>query len=232
MRQLDFGYPHSAALGRADFIVSACNEAALGWIERWPDWPGHALAIHGPAGCGKTHLGQLWRARSEALALAPGDLARIDLVLAAAAQHRGVLVDDAESAPEQALLHLYNWCAEQGAGLLLLARDPPARWEIGLPDLKSRLRAITSVGIAPPDDAALGAVLLKLFADRQLRPAPEVIGYLTARIERSFAAAAGLVAELDRRSLHDRRSIRLPLVRQVLGEMPGQSETPSDFGVT
>ena len=33
------------------------NREALAWIDRWPDWPAPALALGGPAGCGKTHLG-------------------------------------------------------------------------------------------------------------------------------------------------------------------------------
>ncbi len=59
---LDFG--HRPALGREDFLVAPCNEDAVAWVDRWPDWPGPALVIHGPAGCGKTHLAQVWRRRS------------------------------------------------------------------------------------------------------------------------------------------------------------------------
>ena len=39
---------------------------ALAWIDRWPDWPAPALALSGPAGCGKTHLGRIWAARAGA----------------------------------------------------------------------------------------------------------------------------------------------------------------------
>lgn len=232
MQQLSFAYPHESALGRADFFVSACNQAALTWVERWPEWPCRALVIHGPAGCGKTHLGRLWRGRASALALAPADLTPIDPILAVTARRRAVLVDDAEHAPEQALLHLYNWCLEQGADLLLLARAAPAAWGTALADLASRLRAVPAVAIEPPDDALLAAVLVKLFADRQVRVAPDVPRYLVSRIERSFAAAAEIVAALDRRAMRDQRAIKLPLVREVLGDLPAQSETPSDFGVT
>ena len=34
---------------REDFVVSHGNREALGWIERWPDWPAPALALCGPA---------------------------------------------------------------------------------------------------------------------------------------------------------------------------------------
>ena len=45
-------------------LVAPSNEAAVAWIDRWPDWPGSALVVHGPPGSGKTHLAEVWRARS------------------------------------------------------------------------------------------------------------------------------------------------------------------------
>ncbi len=50
MTQLAIDLPHRPALGRADFLVSDCNAAALQWIERWPEWPSAALVLYGPAG--------------------------------------------------------------------------------------------------------------------------------------------------------------------------------------
>ena len=61
--------------------------------------------------------------------------------------------------------------------------------EILLVDLRSRVRALPIAQIAPPDEALLRAVLVKLFSDRQLTVEPEVIGYLVVRMERSMAAA-------------------------------------------
>ena len=102
---------------------------------------------------------------------------------------RAVAIDDAEGADEEALLHLYNMLAERQGHLLLAAREPPARWTIRLADLRSRLLAAPAVAVDAPDDALLGAVLVKLFADRQLRISEDLIAYLLPRIERSFAAA-------------------------------------------
>src|SRR5206468_12298251 len=123
----------------------------------------------------------------------------------------GVAVDDADRAGEHALLHLFNCCRETGAGLLMVAREAPAIWPIALPDLASRLRAADTVGIGPPDDNLLAAVLVKHFADRQLRVAPELVGYLVPRMERSFAAAAALAARLDQLALSAHRPVGLAL---------------------
>ena len=230
MTQFSFDLPgFPPALGRADFVVSGCNAAAAAAIERWPEWPKPALVLSGPARSGKSHLARMWCARSgarlvagEALSQAPPD---------ALAAGGAVAVDAAERAPEVALLHLYNCCAEAGASLLVITPDAPAAWPIALPDLASRLRAAPSVAIAAPDDRLLAAVLVKHFGDRQVRVAPEVIGFLLPRMERSFAAAADLAARLDGLSLALGRPITAALARRALADAAGQSSFPSDFGV-
>ena len=216
MTQFAFDLPHQTAFGRADFLVSDCNAAALQWIERWPDWPERALVLHGPAGSGKSHLAQLWSARGGGVVIAGEELSRREPN--ELASRRAVALDDASCAPERAVLHLYNCVVEAGASLLLVAREAPASWPIALPDLASRLRAAPAVAIAPPDDALLAAVLVKHFADRQVRVAPGVIGFLLRRMERSFAAAGALAERLDRLALGAGRPITVPLARRVLAE--------------
>jgi chromosomal replication initiation ATPase DnaA len=219
MRQLAIELPVRPALGRADFLVSDCNSAALAWIERWPDWPERRLVLHGPQRCGKSHLAQLWCAESGGRLIAGTALVQHAPPFGTGAVPPAIVVDDAEAAPEEALLHLYNSCAEAGIGLLVVSREAPASWPIALPDLASRLRAMLAIGIDPPDDALLGAVLVKHFADRQLRVAPAAIGYLIPRMERSFAMAATLAARLDELALATGRPIGLPLARRALAEL-------------
>src|SRR5207244_4295451 len=175
MIQLSLDLPYRTALGRSDFLVSDSNATAVGWIDRWPDWPSGVLMLHGPPGCGKTHLVHLWRDRTPAVILPGEALAEARLPhLLAESRHR-IAIDDADRAPERALLHLHNSCLECRGSLLITARRPPGSWTVALGDLRSRLRAALAVGIGVPDDALLSGVLIKHFADRQLRVAPEVI---------------------------------------------------------
>ena len=60
------------------------------------------------------------------------------------------------------------------------------------------------------------ALLVKLFADRQLAVAPEVVTYLTKRVERSFETLRRLVGLLDRESLARHRAVTLPLAREIV----------------
>ena len=230
MTQLAIDLPFEPALGCADFLVSGCNAEAVAWVERWPDWPGGVLALYGPEQCGKSHLARLWAARAGARVVRGAALDdRSPLKLAGPP---GIAVDDADAAPERNLLHLYNCCREAGSSLLIVARQPPARWPIALPDLASRLRAAPAVAIAAPDDELLAAVLLKHFADRQVQVAPAVIGFAVRRMERSFAAAASLAAALDRAALGAGRPIGVALARRVLAEAEDQPGSPSASGVT
>jgi chromosomal replication initiation ATPase DnaA len=215
LTQLAIDLPHRPAYGRADFLVSECNAAALQWIERWPDWAKPVLVLHGAAGSGKSHLAHLWRARTGGVLIAGDALSEPDEL----ARHRAVAVDEAERAPERALLHLHNYLVEAGANLLVIAREAPANWPIVLPDLASRLRAAPAIAIAPPDDALLAAILVKHFADRQVRVAPAVIGFLVRRMERSGAAAGALADRLDRLALRAGRPITLSLARRALADL-------------
>ena len=230
MAQLALDLGHRAAFGREDFLVAPANELAVAWIDRWPDWPGPVLALHGPAGCGKSHLARVWQGASGAVALDPARLttAGLDDRLGAS---RAAILDGADSfldgtrAREEALFHLHNMMAERRGHLLLSGRIPPARWPVGLADLRSRLAAAQAVGLGAPDDALIEGVLVKLFADRQLRVGPEVVRFLVARMERSFAAARALVAALDGTALEFRREITVPLARRVLNDLwPGADE--------
>ncbi|MFQ5938492.1 MAG: DNA replication protein [Alphaproteobacteria bacterium] len=218
--QLTLDLGHRPALGMDDFLVTPCNREAVAWIDRWPDWPGPALAIHGPPGCGKTHLAHVFRARSAAKLIAPEALGRTE-PNGLLGEARVCMLDDAGrvaggSVGERALLHLYNVVAERQGHLLLAARKPPGRWPVGLPDLRSRLAAVPAVSVGAPDDALIGALLVKLFADRQLRVGQDVVAFLLARMERSFDAARRMVAAIDETALAERRNITVPLVRDVL----------------
>lgn len=223
-RQLTLDLPTRPALGRSDFFVSPANRTALSLIDAWPDWPDRRLAVAGPRGAGKTHVAHVWAARAQARIVPVAALAHFapDDVEAAGALavenvDRLADMDAAEAgAIEETLFHLCNRLRAGGGSLMVSGRDAPAHWRLQLPDLASRLGAATVARLEPPDDALLSAVLVKLFADRQIAVGPELIPYLVARMDRSFEAAEALVTRLDRAGLANHRRITPRLAAEVL----------------
>lgn len=217
IRQLAFDLPGLEAMTREHFFVAPSNALALQTVEGWQDWPGRKLLLVGPEGAGKTHLVHIWAALAGAVILPVEALDQTDL---ASLSGRAVAVEDADRVgeAEAQLFHLHNLATTTGA-LLLTARTPPRDWGLTLPDLKSRMQATPIAQLDGPDDALLSAVLVKLFADRQVAVPANLIPYLVSRMPRSIGAARALVAALDARALSEARPITRALAGEVLDNL-------------
>jgi chromosomal replication initiation ATPase DnaA len=214
--QLVLALGHAESFAREDFIAGPSNAAALALIDRWPDWPGRIIALVGEEGAGKSHLAAAWGEKSGARFLSGRLLDDADLP---AALSTGALVIEDVTPPwfdEVTLFHLLNLAQQQGAFVLLTARWSPALWPVSLPDLNSRLRALPVVSVAPPDERLLRALMLKLAADRQIELDDNVVNFVLARIERSFAGVQQAIAQLDREALRQKRPVSRALAAELL----------------
>ena len=72
------------------------------------------------------------------------------------------------------------------------------------------------MAIREPDDVLLGAILVKLFNDRQLRVSTEAVSYILSHMERSFEEARRVVAEADLRAITEKRAVSVPLLKEIL----------------
>jgi chromosomal replication initiation ATPase DnaA len=215
--QLVLELPHRQALGAEDFLVSGSNQAALALVDRWPDWPAQAAIVAGPERSGKSHLVHVWQLKSGAAILSAQDLA--DASVATAETSPALAVEDIDRGigDERVLFHLLNLARETRRSILLTSRARTGDIEVKLPDLRSRLRAAPLVEIEPPDEALLKAVLVKLFADRQLAIEPHVVNHLALHMERSIGAAERTVAAADRLALSRGRRVTRALAAEALG---------------
>jgi chromosomal replication initiation ATPase DnaA len=217
-RQLGFDLPSRTALGRDAFFVSPSNAMALAMIDGWQTWARGKLVLVGPLGSGKTHLTHVWADMAGAQIINAVQLANANIPALAQGP---VAVEDVpeiagDAAAQTALFHLHNLTLAEGQALLLTGTKATALWALELPDLMSRLRGTTEMALSAPDDALLSAVMVKLLADRQLMPKPDLIPYLLTRMDRSFAAAIDITQRLDAASLALKRPLTRALAAQVL----------------
>lgn len=220
--QIPMNFEFRAATGREDFLVTSANEEAVAWIDKWPDWPMRSLLLVGPSGAGKTHLAHVWQTRTNAKVIEAEELDRFDIEeISTLAAHPLILENARPGLKEDALFHLFNLIQEKGGSLLITATTAPGAWNLTLKDLSSRLGTVPVARIQEPDDALFSALVIKLFSDRQLAVTPDVVQYITQRLERSFAEARRFVTRLDNSALAKKRKITISLLREVFKEEQG-----------
>jgi chromosomal replication initiation ATPase DnaA len=215
-RQLAFTLPHAESLTRDNFLEGPANAAALALIDAWPEWPSRTMMLVGPEGSGKSHLAAIWADESGARSTAAHALGAADVPDALTTG--ALVVEDLRprEVDERALFHLLNLAREQAAFVLLTGRIAPSAMEVDLRDLGSRLRALPTVSLSPPDEQLFRALIVKFCADRQLAIDESVVSYLVSRIERSTAAARRAIEFLDSEALRQGRPVTRALAAELL----------------
>jgi len=201
-----------SASGRDDFIVAPGNSSAVAFIDSWPAWPAPAAALYGPSASGKSHLAAVWAEKAGAHTIAA-------TALLENVPDGALVVEDARPGLAEASLFAL---LERGAPLLITSQTAPAEWQVSLPDLVSRVRALLAFPLWAPDDALLMGLAVKLFADRQLQVPENVVLHMVRSLERSPAAVHDFVARADAAALAQQRPINLSLIKDLLAG-PGSS---------
>ncbi len=212
--QLILSFPDLPAYAESDFIHAESNAAARAWLARPADWPDRRLAIWGESGCGKTHLMRIWARRNGAAVYDGRSLHGLPDALPPS----GIAIDDIDAVPdESALFHWLNAARDAAIPVLITSHEPPARLKLRLPDLASRLRAFTAVGIDPPEDELLRALLAHLLSDRQWRLESDVQDRILPLLPRAPGELRAFVARLHDAHMAAGGRVTLGLVKQLLG---------------
>jgi len=222
---LDFQTMPSYASSR--FVCGEANRQAYQWIVSWPDWPDdiRMLNIFGPKASGKTHLSYLLPDDRSIRIPADIDSWLIDEFQPLIEQNTDqplIFICDLPlqniTDNEENYFHIFNQIKNSIHFLLYLSDAPVTQMAIELADLRSRMRAMSVQEIFLPDDALLGAVLVKLATDRQLLLSEDMVKLIIANIERSFDAMKTLIDRLDNLTLETKKPVSLHLIRQLLSD--------------
>ncbi|UTA49013.1 DnaA regulatory inactivator Hda [Simiduia sp. 21SJ11W-1] len=144
-------------------------------------------------------------------------------VLAGLEQMDLVCLDDVDTvagidAWELGLFHLFNRLRDAGVALLITSEENPAHLRIALPDLQSRLQWGLSCQLHPLTDAEKALALTRRAEARGLQLPDEVANFIIQRMPRDMNRLFGLLEQLDRASLQEKRKLTIPFVKQVLGQ--------------
>lgn len=208
--QLPLDLSVQVAHSRDDLIESKANEMAIAMVDNWPDWPARISVLAGPVGAGKTHIASVWADKANAVVCKSSNLAEnLDEFVKLAARNGNFLIEDAGSGviDETAMFHFLN-AIKQGEGYCLFtSRSWPIEWNVTLPDLASRLKAVQVFELSEPDEELLRHVMMKLFADRQLTVDEKIIDYCVLRMERSLESVGRLVSAIDAEAMAQKSAI-------------------------
>ncbi len=208
--QLPLLLSYRKAFGRADFIVAPCNEEAVRWIDRYPNWPYFAFLICGEPGSGKTHLASIFSNYHVDARILNEYFILPDYV------DKVVIKNVDKLRNERALFHLFNQIKDQGKFLLMTATKEPV---FQLRDLATRMHTVPRTTILMPDVDVLAMLLIKLFSDKHLQLQPNVLEYILKRLPTSFSLVQQVVEKADNLSLGQGRAITIPLMKEALDDV-------------
>lgn len=232
-------WPHRQ---RFEHFHAGANAAALAAVRALTsdaDAPGATapwIYLHGPPGCGRSHLllaacqaASVAGRRVQYLPLA--GLGELAAALHGVAGSELLALDDVHAIAGQrdaelALFDLYNRARAEGSRLLIAGDAAPAKLGLGLPDLRSRLSACTQYALKPLDDAERRAVLRAQASARGIVLDATVLDWLFARHARDLGALLDLLDRLDQASLAAQRRITVPFLRALLSEATEQAAVP------
>ena len=200
-----------------DFFVSKCNYFAFSLIESWPKWEKNILNIYGEKFCGKSHLSEIFKRKHKAIIIKNDEIN--NNFFNKIRYYENIILDNLEFlSDEKTLYSIFNFVEQYNKYLIINSIDSINSIEFTLPDLKSRLKNCIFAKIDKPDDDMIFALVLKHFADRQIKIEKKIIEYITKRIERSYGKILDFIYKVDQFSLINKKPIDYKSIKEILEE--------------
>ena len=207
---------------RENFIVSECNQSAVKLIDNIDLWKNSklinsipAILIHGPPGCGKTHISSIFKQQNDCITLS--SIITKDIRLAE--KGNNFIIDNfspGKSFSPEIVMHFLNEVTYNSGSVLFLSRLSAFDMQWELDDLNSRLRSIMSSEIKLPDEILLYSFLVKYADDKKLVLTDKQCIYIIERVERNFETIIKIIDNLDRVSLEIKRKLTFDKIQDVI----------------
>ena len=222
--QLLFDLGEKKLDGRDQLLRSQSNELALKVVENFDTWPQNKLILVGPQGCGKSHISSILASELDGLIVSAKnfDLSFIQIggkdtiFILEDMEKLAQLEPNQKRAVEEAIFHFLVKYENTDSKIFITGAGNPALWDISLPDLNSRLKTFLVAKIFEPDDQLFINLILKNFSEKQLNVSPDILTFISARIERTYASIRSFVNKVDAKALRHKRKLTLDLVKSVL----------------
>jgi len=213
--QLLLKFPQDKAFHKDDFYVSKSNEQAFKLIDAWPRWIRRIVNIYGPEGSGKTHLTSILKNKTTTMIIDSNNLN--DRTFFEFKLKEVLVLDNLqENVSENLLFSLYNFALQDNKYILITSKKAINEYTFKLPDLKSRIKDTTIIGIDLPSDDLIGVILSKNFSDKQIKVEKKHIDFIIKRIDRSYEKISQFISILDKYSLKKGSPFNLKLIKEVL----------------
>jgi len=218
--------------GNADLagFVAGDNAETLSAVAALATGGDGAVTVYGGPGLGKSHLLQ---GAVRAAAQVGGRAAYLPLsepglhelgpdAIDGLDRYALVCLDDVQAIAgmrgwEEALVGLYDRLRAARAGILAASDRAPAKLDLGLADLRSRLAWGVVYGLRELDDADKRRLLVRRAGERGMTLPPDVARFLLRRHDRDLPALMDALDRLDRASLAAKRRLTIPFVKEVFG---------------
>ncbi|WP_333023687.1 DnaA ATPase domain-containing protein [Wolbachia endosymbiont of Pentidionis agamae] len=211
--QLNLFTNHDTDYSINNYILLEENKQVYNLIINDYSWKN--IILYGPKGSGKTHISHIWQELNNA------SFIDINNFLDGIKYNDAFILEDIQNIEdEEMLFHCFNYVKENSKKFLITSSIPPKQLNFKLNDLSSRILSVMSVKISPPSDELLKIILIKQFADRQLKIDIKVVNYIISRMERSFHSFNIIVQKISEKLIeHDYNTgITIPFVRSILEE--------------
>jgi len=177
-----------------------------------------SVYIWGASGSGRSHLLQATAGGLRASGLFCSLVSRADPVPGFTPELRAIAVDDVDTLDarnQRAFFNLYNQLRERSGIVLTSGNVPPSRLQLR-PELVTRLGWGLVYQVQPLSDEEKSRALKQHAAARAFDLPDNVIEYLLRHLSRDLPSLMGLLDALDRHSLESKRSITVPLLKELL----------------